>query len=211
MNLKKALATMVLILSISGVAEATPFSIMVGDNDGYGQGIADNGDGSWGSYTPQDWRSSQEQAATNGAQATDIYGVLYDSPPSSIDIIFQLSGNVTSATLTVDMADLQSVPIGISYNGLAQSPWAYMDGYRQTQVRSYVLDAATIDRINTDAEFVLTIATNAPIYDYIAFDYFQLQGQYDSAPVPEPSTFLLLGGGIACVMFTRKRMKKQLS
>ena len=191
-----------------GMVNATPFSIMVGDNDGYGLGIADNGTATWGSFTPQDWRSVSEQGATDGAQATDIYGVLWDSPPTAIDIVFNLSDVVLSAILTVDMADAQARPIGISYNGVAQSPWNYNDGFQNTVIRSYNLDLASIANANTAGSFTLTIGTNAPVADFLAFDYFKLEGEYASAPVPEPSTILLFGFGLAGLVGFSRRKKK---
>ena len=57
---------------------------MIGDNDGYGAGIPDNGNHPFNGFTAgYDGRSASEMAATNGAQFTDTYSTTHGSfgPP----------------------------------------------------------------------------------------------------------------------------------
>ena len=46
-------------------------------------------------------------------------------------------------------------------------------------------------------------------YDYVAFDYLELNGDAMPSPVPEPGTLTLLGGGLAALV--ARRRKKRLA
>ena len=108
------------------------FTITVGDNDGYGFGVPDNGTvpgsewpGSGLSGTQYDGRSASETSATNGAQITDVYSSIFPAwgPNSSeiAQVIFPLSKNLLSAQLVVDMGDFQASTFGavsVFFNGV---------------------------------------------------------------------------------------------
>ena len=206
------LAAILFVFGVVGMASATPFSIMIGDNDGYGQGIPDNGNASWASFVPQDWRSATEQTATDGSQGSDLYGILYATNYNNpFDVIFNLPGWITTATLTIDVADLQPYAgeVQAMFNDILQPGLLNIDqGFQNTGVYSWTLDATAIANANTASQFVLNLAPPSDFGDYIAFDFFQLEGEFSS--VPEPATMLLLGSGLIGLGFLgRKKLFKK--
>ncbi len=76
-----------------GSASATTW--VIGDNDGYGIGIPDNGDHPLnGSTADCDGRSAAEKAATNGARFTDTYSTTHPgfSPQAGPVVTFTFDG-----------------------------------------------------------------------------------------------------------------------
>ena len=196
-------------------ANASPFSITIGDNDGYGYGagvLPDNGSPAPWVSPVVDNRSAAEAAATNGAQLTDVYSSVFNSfgpNPDVGSVIFNLPGQVATASLTVDMGDFQASTFGqlqVSFNGVVQpNLWNFQDGYQNTVVRTFALSAAAIANANAAGQFILTIDRTATSSgDFVAFDYFQLNGRL----VPEPTSMALFGLGAAGLGFVRRRNKK---
>lgn len=221
----------ILLLGSAVAANASTISIRVGDDDGYGIGVADNGTLPW--MTPiQDARDAAEKLATNGAQLTDLYSALYSGTEDDCDgvwdgkfapcspngatgtVYFPFMGQLTSATLTIDMGDFQSDlfnAMATDVNGVAL-PFYFVDGYNATAVRTFVLTPAMLAAANAVGEVRLTFDHTAgydPVlgwygsFDYVAFDYFQL----DAEAVPEPTTWVLLGTGLA-LAFARRRLRR---
>ena len=155
--------------------------------------MADNGSfpssliGRHNSYTPRDGRSVVEQAATNGAQQTDFYSALQPGSgpyalglPSSFDLVFPVSGTLTSAKLQIDMGSFQHSEcsqIGVSINGVAQPGFlAFSDGALATRVRTITFTAAQLLAANLARPLKITL-TRGTSTDKIAFDYFKLSGE----------------------------------
>ena len=138
-------------------------------------------------------------------------------------MIFPFVGQLTSATLTIDMGDFQSVfPVGsifvdpntgqtidlsgtilfgamtVDVNGVPL-PFSFGDGYQVTMVRTFTLTPAMLAAANAVGEVRLNF-DHSGSYDYVAFDYFQL----DAEVIPEPGTFVLLGTGVVALLARRR-------
>ncbi len=206
-------------------AGAAPISVLVGDNDGFGVGIPDNGDG-----TPVtngfvlDHRTADEAFATDGAHATDIYWTIFpstgapESPfdpfsvldPSdprvslSADILFPFSGQLTAADVTIDFLDWQQDDyITATINGLALA-LGPAGVFAETFVRTYTLDPDQIAAANAAQQVALTL-TLAAVFreenfagDIVAFDFFRLDGEL--AGSVEPATQVPLPNTLALLM-----------
>ena len=214
---KLGLSTLAMMLLFAGYAMGDTLNVMVGDHDGYGLGCADNSPpgaciwpGPGDSGTLYDGRDAAELAATNGAQITDVYSAIfpeYGPNPLTAHVLMPFSGTLLAGTLTVGMGDFQSSafgPILVDYNGVAQS-WYYDDGFQATVLRTFTLDAAVIAAANAAHQLDIRLEHTPTYGDYVAFDFFQLQGQ---STVPEPGTLLLLGLGLVGFgTLTRKRVR----
>jgi len=175
--------------------------ITIGDNDGYGAGIPDNGNISVLANPITDNRSAAEKAATNGAQFTDTYSTSQpdfspaDQGSVSTFLFTGLSG-LSSAILTVDMADFQSSDFGaptVTYNGITQN-WAFDDGFQASVVRTFALSSAVLASINSTGSLTVRI-DRADSGDFYSLDYMSL----NTNAVPEPGTFVLISTGILLV------------
>jgi hypothetical protein len=196
-------------------------SIMIGDDDGFGAGVADNasvqtvtggpfwpGPGVEGS--DYDGRSAAEKLATNGAELTDTWSSLWPKyGPYATEIghvIFPVGQLITAATLTVDFGDFQAAQggaISVRYNGFLQD-WAFQDGFLATKVRTFGLDAAVLASINATGQLDVEI-DHTGSSDLIAFDYFRLDASLAATSVPEPSTWALVAGGLLALAGVARR------
>jgi hypothetical protein len=199
------------------VNSASATTWVVGDNDGYGVGVPDNGAHPFNGTTANfDGRSLEEVAAINGAQFTDTYSTTQlgfgPQPGTVATFIFDGLGSAwTVGTMIFDMADFQATRFGAvatSFNGIAQD-WAFNDGFPNTQLRVFDLAPAVIDSINLTGRLVVTVNRNAST-DFYGFDYAALSNAVvaptevpgEIPVVPEPATYGLLLAG-ACVIAAR--------
>jgi hypothetical protein len=214
-GLPLAIAIIAAGFAMTSVAEAVTFSQMIGDNDGYGVGIPDNGNTGSFAIANTDNRSAAEKAATNGAQLTDVYSAIFPGfgpNPSTGSFIFSpLNGTATSATLRIDMADFQAStfgPILANINGVSLS-LAFDDGFQASVVRDFVLNAAQLAAVNAAGFLSLNLDRNGS-GDFIAFDYVQLTAEVNSVPLPGALPLFATGlGALGLLGWRRKR--KQMS
>jgi hypothetical protein len=206
------------LLAFAASAKASPITVTVGDNDGYGLGIADNASVVWPGVGPSgtnyDGRSGAEAAATNGAQFTDAYSsILPGSGPNSTTVanfIFPFSGTLLSGTLTADLGDFQASTFGqmsVFFNGVAQPGlFNISDGFQNTAVHSFALSPTALANASAAGQLVVTVDRNGS-GDFVAFDYLQLNGELT---VPEPASMAIWGlGALGFAMGSRMLRKNR--
>lgn len=210
-------------------AQATPFTIMVGDADWFGTGLPTPGGPGpwpaaiWDTSTSVDRRSIGEAAATNGAQLTDLYSAIYfadwcnafdqlpgggtnpDCSPNGSEgtFVMPFSGTLYSATISMLLGDFQCSTWGaitVTVNGVNQ-PFCYNHGYQTAALESFALTPAMITAANSVGEIRIHIANFGNSMDYIAFDYLKVDGEV----VPEPGTLALFGTGMVIVWGAARR------
>ena len=209
-TLKSALFAAAAMVAVTAATPASAFVMTIGDNDGYGVGIADNGNTGAFATAGTDNRSAAEAAATDGAQFTDVYSALFPgygpNGTSTGSFVFNMPNIITGGTLTIDMADFQAStfgPVLADINGVALS-LAFDDGFRNSVVRSFALSAAMITAINNDGFLSLNIDRNGS-GDFIAFDYLSLDASVSAVPVP--AALPLLISGLGALGFVARRRK----
>lgn len=194
------------------LAPAMAATWMIGDDDGYGMGIADNADHPFNGYTANyDGRSAAEKLATDGAQYTDTYSTTHAGygPQAGTVATFTFTGlgnGWTQGSMWFDMADFQAQygAVAVHYNGILQN-WAFIDGFPHTKVRNFNLDQNVLDSINNTGSLTVTIDRNGST-DFYGFDYAMLSNAA-VPPVPEPGTYAMMLAGVAALVSRRMRRR----
>jgi hypothetical protein len=222
MRMKIGVLVAGLLLAIAGPARAATITITVGDNDGYGFGVPDNGTAVWaGTGVFGSGFDNRSTEVGIGGEITDVYSAFYNESVNgngpggpgdpywlytTADVIFPLAGLLSSASLTIDMGGFESGvynPILANINGLTL-PFAFYDGTNATAVRTFSLTPEQLAAANLAQQVVLHLdGSNST--DFVAFDYFQLDA--DVTPVPEPATLGLVGAGLAAL--ARRKLRRR--
>ena len=185
----------------------------IGDNDGYGAGVPDNGDHPFNPI--YDGRSPDEVAATNGAQYTDTYSTAHPgySPQAGTVATFTFTGlgsGWTQGTMIFDLADFQAGTFGallVQYNGITQN-WAFNDGYPHTAIHYFNLGQDVLDSINLTGQLIITMDRNGS-GDFYGVDYATLSNQIEGPnAVPEPATWAMMILGFGAAGLVARRRKK---
>jgi hypothetical protein len=178
-----------------------------------------------------DWRSAAEQAATNGAQLTDTYSALYSGSEADCSgvglacsfngdtglVVMPFAGQLGSGSLSFFMADFEAAqnrPMLADVNGVPVD-FSFNHGYRQLGIGTIVLTPEMLAAANAAGEVRLFLdhrslflgpghPGNFGSFDYVAFDYFELQAEV----VPEPGPWVLLGTGVLALAVSLRRARR---
>jgi len=183
----------------------------IGDNDGFGFGIADNADVPDGMLF-YDNRSAAELAATDGSQWTDTDQLyLITDPVFSLFFDVNLFNTVTWATLTIDVQGMQpsngSLPSYLYFDGVQVPGFETIDlGPYGSQVLTYNVNLAMLADGQLDVFLDVNDFSNDPtsIADFVAVDFTRLE-VCGTPVIPEPATLLFLGLGLAGIGIYRRR------
>jgi len=187
-TMRKLLIISSLFLLLASPAFGFSVFHQIGDNDGYGFGIADNADVPAPGF---DNRSAAELAATDGSQWTDT-DYLYNIADPTFSHFFNvgLFASISWATLTIDVQGLQ--PNAAGGPGTLPS-YLYFDG---NQVPGFDQLDVFLD-VNDFGDIPNSTA------DLVAVDFTRLD--VCGTPIPEPATLLFLGMGLAGIGLYRRR------
>ncbi len=197
-----SLLSIAAIVLMAASTNAFTYSDMIGDNDGYGYGVAD------GAVLPEwvfDNRSAAELAATNGAQFTD-----YESNQFVLDATFDFApfalSDIISATFTIDVTGIQTTDFGQSrlwFDGIevADAFAGVEQGVYGSGVFDFAVDNSYLADGNLDVRYL------GGDVDATGVDFVKLTIETRTPAIPEPTTLALLGLGLAGLGLRRKLRK----
>lgn len=197
------LAVLAIVLSLPAAVFAQTYTI--GDNDGYGFGIADD-DPLPGFLF--DNRDASEEIAVDGSQFTDVTTgtSTFPSISPSPTFVIDLSGPISSGTFEFDISSVENGSISFAFNGINQGSFQSVTGTQGqlgSGVYSVSLGSDVITAINSVSQFQFSTSGGG---DGLVYDYFQLS----VTSVPEVSTtgaLAAIGSLLAMMAFLWERRR----
>ncbi len=196
--------TFIMLSSIVGMANAGLIINLVGDKDCFGLG-GTCPDGSL--YRDQlGGTFFEDNRDVSDPTFTDIWAV---DAAITYGHSYSLGGETaTSAELEIRTAGLADNrgPYDVFFNGtdIGEFPTDTFDSFQKVTTHIFPFSASLLTLSDT-----ILLNINVPDEgDGFSIDYSELRISTDSAPIPEPATMILFGTGIAGLIGTRIRRKK---
>ena len=209
----QGLLTAAVLFGLVGLANATAITSYYGDDDGFGVGATSTVDPN------VSHQGIGEAAYTDLRLIGGPYSPTYpDFAPTGNFSAFTVDGPITSAILTLrtgsfDSAPTLDYPNRIYLDGTLVDP-AFINSFSSYDTNNVETKSWTLSPIfySLLADGIVSLAgTNlaeASGSGSFQVDFMRLDIVTEAAPVPEPSTFLLFGAGLAGVGLMRRKKRK---